>query len=112
MHCDNTFPPSISSVITVSTSRSRGFSIESRMSRRPSMIGMPDRAICSMSKQRLMRSWRVILPPPKVRVWRSTCRKVMRSSPMRRRRNSRSTSLTASTAPRAGRPVLSIALYS
>ena len=46
------------------------------------------------------------------RLWRSTWLNVTRSSPMRRRRNSRSTSFTASTPPRTDRPFLSIALYS
>ena len=113
MHCDSTLPPSMSSVITVSTSRNRGESMESRMSRKPSRIGMPERTICSMSKQKLIRSWRVTAPPAPIDfVRRSTCLQVIRSSPMRRSRSSRSTSLTASSPPRAGWPVLSIALYS
>src|SRR4029079_9877183 len=43
---------------------------------------------------------------------RSTILQVMRSSPMRRSRSSRSASFTASSPPRAGLPVRSTALYS
>jgi hypothetical protein len=111
MHCDSTLPPSMSSLITASTSRKRGLSALSRMSRSPSMMGMPERIICSMSKQKLTRSWRVILTAASFEAWCSTTLYVIRSSPMRRRRSSRSTSLTASSPPRAGRPALSTALY-
>ena len=93
-------------------SRKRGFSIESRRSRMPSSNGMPERVICSMSKQNVIRSRRVMLPPlPNLPPLFSISRNVMRSRPMRRSRSSRSTSLTASSPPRAGRPVLSTALY-
>ena len=48
-HWESSLPPSISSSIAVRISRKRVVSTESRRSRKPSMIGMPERVICSMS---------------------------------------------------------------
>ena len=110
MACDRVFPPSTSSRTAERISRKRGCSMLSRKSASPSSNGMPARESCSMWKQKVMRSCRVMLPRPSC-IGSFTLRAVMRSSPMRCRRSSRSTSLTAASLPRTDTPFLSTELY-
>ena len=94
------WPPSMSSSRPEITSRKRGFSTMSRRSVSASMIGTPAFSSCERWKQKLMRSVaRDARAPPTRRLLRSVGAQVMRSSPRRVRRSSRSIALTASRLP-------------
>src|SRR3981081_1340715 len=109
--CDRFCPPWMLSRTPEITSRNRAFSLLSRRSISDSTSGTPAPVSCSMWKQKLISSERLIAPKRNRLPPRRVGPPLTRSRPMRFKRSSRATRLIASIWPSMVFPRVSMALY-